>query len=64
MAIATSVAFADVRVDITRDLPYKSQNIVQVFDDIDAFQMWFEMKMEQGCDPYVTSINIDMNYNQ
>ena len=55
-------AFGDIRVDITRELPFKTQNIVHQFDDYDAFAMWMELKLEKECDPYVTHIEIDLDY--
>ena len=55
-------ALADVRVEITRDLPNEKQLVVQQFDDDEAFQMWMGMKMEEGCDPYVSDIRIIRNY--
>lgn len=58
-------ATADVRVDIERVLPNQTtQYIVQQFDDFEAFSMWMEMKMENGCDPYVTKIHIDLHYKE
>jgi hypothetical protein len=62
MFITTSV-FADVRVEIIRELPNERQTIVQNFDDIDLFQMWMGTKMEEGCDPYVTNVHINLNYD-
>lgn len=61
-------AMADVRVEITRDVPNEQQLverqlIIQQFDDDESFQMWMAMKMEgEGCDPYVTNINIIRNW--
>lgn len=55
-------AFADVRVTITRDTPTERQTIIQDFPDKDAWMMWMELKMEEGCDPYVTKVDIDLNY--
>jgi len=54
---------ADVRVEITRELPDEKQIIVQTFDDEEVFQMWFTTKLEEGCDPYVTDININRVYH-
>jgi len=54
---------ADVRVEITRELPNEKQLVVQQFDDEESFQMWMAMKMEDGCDPYVSNINIIRNYH-
>ena len=57
-------AHADVRVEITRDLPEEKQLVVMSFKDDEDFQMWMGMKMEdeQGCDPYVTEIKIFRNW--
>jgi len=55
--------YADVRVEIIRELPDERQTIVQVFDDEELFAMWFTSKLEEGCDPYVTDVNIDRAYN-
>ena len=54
---------ADVRVEIIRELPNEKQIIVQTFDDEEVFSMWFTTKLEEGCDPYVTNVNIDRAYN-
>jgi len=73
MYIVVTVMFmkdvlADVRVEITRDVPNEQQLverqlIIQQFDDDETFQMWMAMKMEsEGCDPYVTNINIIRNW--
>jgi hypothetical protein len=56
-------AMADVRVEITRELPEERQLVIQQFDDDESFQMWMAMKMEgEGCDPYVSDIRIIRNY--
>jgi hypothetical protein len=56
--------FADVRVEIKRELPEETQHIVQQFHDEDSFAMWMGGKLEgEGCDPYVTEIRIFRNYN-
>jgi hypothetical protein len=53
----------EVRVEITRELPEERQLVVQHFYDEDSFMMWMGSKMEgEGCDPYVTNINIIRNY--
>jgi len=53
----------EVRVEITRELPEEKQLVVQHFYDEDSFMMWMGSKMEgEGCDPYVTNINIIRNY--
>lgn len=55
-------AFADVRVDITRELPFKTQHIVQTFEDKEDFEMWLGMKIDnEGCDPYVTQMIITLD---
>jgi len=54
---------ADVRVEITRELPAETQLVVQEFPDEELFSMWMTSKLEEGCDPYVTKININRNYN-
>jgi hypothetical protein len=54
--------FADVRVDIKRELPYETQHIVQTFEDKEDLEMWLGMKMDnEGCDPYVTQIIITLD---
>jgi len=59
----SSLAFADVRVEITRELPEEKQLVVQQFHDEDSFMMWMANKMEgEGCDPYVSEIRIYRNY--
>ena len=55
-------AKAEVRVEITRELPDEKQLIIQSFPDEDLFQMWMGMKMEEGCDPYVTEVLIIRDY--
>lgn len=53
----------EVRVEITRELPEEKQLVVQHFYDEDSFMMWMSSKMEgEGCDPYVSNINIIRNY--
>jgi len=53
----------EVRVEITRELPEEKQLVVQHFYDEDSFMMWMGSKREgEGCDPYVTHINIIRNY--
>ena len=68
MYIVVTVMFmkdvlADVRVEITRELPEEKQLVVQQFDDEEMFQMWMAAKMEEGCDPYVSNIYIIRNYH-
>jgi hypothetical protein len=55
-------ANADVRVEITRELPDERQIVIQQFPDEDLFSMWFTDKLEEGCDPYVSDIRIIRNY--
>ena len=64
LVAVSSLAFADVRVEIIRDLPEEKQVVVQHFYDEDSFMMWMGTKMEdeQGCDPYVSEIRIYRNY--
>ena len=60
--LATNV-MADVRVEITRELPDEVQHIVQQFHDQDSFEFWMLDRLEtEGCDPYVTKVEIDLNY--
>lgn len=55
-------ARADVRVDITRELPGETQQIVRTFDDKEELEMWLSVKMDnEGCDPYVTKVIIDLD---
>jgi hypothetical protein len=59
----TDAQAGEVRVEITRELPDEKQLVVQHFYDEDSFMMWMGSKMEgEGCDPYVTNINIIRNY--
>lgn len=58
-----SDAHAGVRVDITRDTPDEIQHIVRLFEDEDEFGMWFTTRLEDGCDPYVSKINIIRDYH-
>ena len=53
---------ADVRVDITRELPGETQQIVRTFEDKDELEMWLSVKMDnEGCDPYVTKVIIHLD---
>lgn len=61
LAILPSV-FADVRVEITRNLPEGQRIIVQEFNDQDEFAMWMATRLEDDCKPGVTKINIDLDY--
>lgn len=54
--------YADVRVEITRDLPNEKQMIIQEFPDEELFSMWMITKLEEECDPYVNEIRIIRNY--
>jgi hypothetical protein len=61
--IVSDAQAGEVRVEITRELPEERQLVVQHFYDEDSFMMWMGSKMEgEGCDPYVTNINIIRNY--
>ena len=55
-------AHAGVRVEMTRELPDETQHIVRTFEDKEDFEMWLGLKMEnEGCDPYVTQMNISLD---
>lgn len=60
----SSIAIADhdinhvVKVQITREVPGELQTIKRTFDK-DEFYMWMETKMQEGCDPYVTSVTFN-----
>ena len=41
----------------------KNPEFRKTFDDEEVFQMWFTTKLEEGCDPYVTDININRVYH-
>jgi hypothetical protein len=57
-------ARADVRVDMTRELPNETQHIVRTFNDREDFEMWMSMRLEDGgCDPYVTKMVVNLNSN-
>ena len=58
----SAAALADVRVEITRNLPEGQRIIVQEFNDTDEFQMWMITRLEDNCKPGVTKINIDLDY--
>jgi hypothetical protein len=62
LAILPSV-FAEVRVEIIRELPNEKQTVVQMFNDEEEFRMWMSMKMEESCDVYVTGMKVDLEYN-
>jgi len=57
-------ANADVRVEITRNLPEGQRVIVQEFHDKDEFAMWMATRLDSddGCKPGVVAINIDLDY--
>jgi len=59
----STAALADVRVEITRNLPEGQRIIVQEFNDKDEFAMWMATRLEDDCKPGVTKINIDLDYN-
>lgn len=63
LAVST-LAFADVRVEITRDLPEEKQLVVFTFNDDDEFAMWMNSKTgdDATCDPYVSQIKIIRNW--
>jgi len=67
MYIVVTVMFmkdvlADVRMEITRNLPEGQRIIVQEFNDKDEFAMWMAARLEDDCKPGVTKINIDLDY--
>jgi len=57
-----NTANADVRVEITRNLPEGQRIIVQEFHNKDEFAMWMATRLEDDCKPGVTKINIDLDY--
>jgi len=61
--ITTNVQ-ADVRVEITRNLPEGQRIIVQEFNDKDEFAMWMATRLDsdEGCKPGVVGIKIDLDY--
>jgi hypothetical protein len=64
MVFISNAANADVRMEITRELPEGTRIIVQEFNDTDEFAMWMATRLdsEEGCKPGVTKINIDLDY--
>jgi len=60
----TNVVQADVRMEITRNLPEGQRIIVQEFADKDEFAMWMATRLDsdEGCMPGVVSIKIDLDY--
>lgn len=66
LLVVSTATFADVRVVITRVLPEpwnKTQHIVQEFHDDQLWQDWMIMKMNEGCDKYVTNVDIDLKWD-
>lgn len=62
--LLASTVLADVRVDMTREFPHKTQHIVMTFNDTEEFEMWLAMRLEnRGCDPFVTKMVVDLRYN-
>jgi hypothetical protein len=64
MLFISNAANADVRMEITRELPEGTQIIVQEFNDTEEFAMWMATRLDsdEGCKPGVTKINIDLDY--
>jgi len=64
MLAASTLASADVRVEITRELPEGTRVIVQEFNDTDEFAMWMATRLEQdeGCKPGVKQVLINLDY--
>jgi hypothetical protein len=64
MVFISNAANADVRMEITRELPEGTRIIVQEFNDTEEFAMWMATRLdsEEGCKPGVTKINIDLDY--
>ena len=64
MVFISNASNADVRMEITRELPEGTRIIVQEFNDTDEFAMWMATRLdsEEGCKPGVTKINIDLDY--
>ena len=62
MIFSANAALADVRVEITRNLPEGQRIIVQEFDDQDAFEMWMATRLEEGCLPGVKKVEINLDY--
>ena len=65
LSLVSAGALADVRVEITRELPEGTRVIVQEFHDKDEFAMWMATRLdsEEGCKPGVTKINVDLDYS-
>jgi hypothetical protein len=64
LVFISNAANADVRMEITRELPEGTRIIVQEFNDTEEFAMWMATRLdsEEGCKPGVTKINIDLDY--
>jgi len=64
MLFITNVVQADVRMEITRNLPEGQRIIVQEFADKDEFAMWMATRLDsdEGCMPGVVGIKIDLDY--
>ena len=64
MVFISNAANADVRMEITRELPEGTRIIVQEFNDTEEFAMWMATRLDsdEGCKPGVTKINIDLDY--
>jgi hypothetical protein len=64
MVFISNTANADVRMEITRELPEGTRIIVQEFNDTEEFAMWMATRLDndEGCKPGVTKINIDLDY--
>jgi len=64
MVFISNASNADVRMEITRELPEGTRIIVQEFNDTEEFAMWMATRLdsEEGCKPGVTKINIDLDY--
>lgn len=62
LLLLMGTALAEVRIDMTRELPDETQHIVRIFEDREDFEMWLDMRLDDGgCDPYVTKMNITMD---
>ena len=64
MVFITPAAQADVRMEITRNLPEGQRIIIQEFADKDEFAMWMATRLDsdEGCLPGVVGIKIDLDY--
>jgi hypothetical protein len=59
-----ALSFADIRVEVTRVKPTKTEKIIRQFSNTADFQKWMAGRMDKGCNPYVTEVHIDMNYQE